>query len=338
MLIADETGLLISLAGRSTRGGWAMLFTLGKPTELEESLTCEFKEVRGHSAVHAIGKVVDEYVVAYLNEAGGSIYWGVRNTDRAVVGVHFNEKARDELNRVVGQKVDSIAPHVPARLITIPFHPILGADGIPVHETFVVEVHVHVPTPRGFFLTGSGEAYRKTIGGIKKLTGAELLVALLPQLQVKLESKLEEAGKGMKPLSWLPSVQKRAQVVQPLLEGARVLWIDDHPSNNIYERTALAAVGVTVDLAMSTGEALHVASALPPDVVISDIDRGGNPVAGLEGLSALRRSGLKVPFVFYVSKLDETKPTPPGAFAITNRPDSLLHYVFDLLERREPNS
>jgi CheY-like chemotaxis protein len=314
-----------------------MLFTLGRPTDLRESLTCEFKEVRGQSALQAVGKVVDEYVVAYLNEAGGSVYWGPRNLDRTVVGVLLSERARDELNQVVGQKVASIAPPVPAVLIQMPFHSVLNADGTPVHETFVVEVHVQAPTPPGLFLTGGGEAYRKTIGGIKKISGAELLAALLPQLQVKLRSTLKPQDHEIGPLSWMPSVQRRASVVQQLLEGARVLWIDDHPGNNLYERTALAAVGVTVDLAVSTGEAIHIASALSPDVVISDIARDGDPVGGLAGLTTLRQRGLTAPFVFYTGKVDPTKATPPGAFAITERPDSLLHYVFDLLDRGEPS-
>jgi len=315
-----------------------MLFTLEKPTELRESLTCEFKEVKGQGPRQAIGGVVDEYVVAYLNEGGGSIYWGIRNGDRMVLGVKVSEKARDELNQVVGQKVASIAPPVPASLIPMLFHAVLGADGTPVHETFIVEVRVQAPTSPGFFLTGSGEAYRKTMGGTKKLTGAELLAALLPHLQVKLQSKLKQQGQEMGPLSGMPSVQRRAQVVRSLLEGARVLWIDDHPANNLYERTALAAVGVTVDLALSTREAVHTASVLRPDMVISDMDRAGNPVAGLEGLETFAERGLGAPFVFYTGKVDPTKPTPRGAFAITERPDSLLHYVFDLLERREPTS
>jgi hypothetical protein len=281
--------------------------------------------------------VVEEYVVAYLNEAGGSIYWGIRNSDRTVLGVKVSEKARDELNQVVGQKVASIAPPVAASLIKMPFHEVLGADGAPVHETFVVEVEVEAPTPPGFFLTGSGAAYRKTIGGTKKLTGAELLAALRPHLDAKLRSRVQHSQE-MGPLSWMPSVQRRAEVVRPLLEGARLLWIDENPGNNLYERTALAAVGITVDLALSTAEAIHIASALAPDVVISDIDRDGNRVAGLEGLETFAQRGLGFPFVFYTGEIDPTKPTPRGAFAITDRPDSLLHYVFDLLERRNPSS
>jgi predicted HTH transcriptional regulator len=85
------------------------VFALGQPVPFEESLTCEFKEVKG-PAVQTIGKAVDEYVVAYLNERGGSIYWGIRNKDRTVVGVRLDDKARDEVRQVIGQKIAAIAP------------------------------------------------------------------------------------------------------------------------------------------------------------------------------------------------------------------------------------
>lgn len=83
-----------------------MIYThvLNQPVRFEESLTCEFKEVKSQP-VQAIGKVVDEYVVAFLNEAGGSIYWGIRDSDRIVTGVSVTDKARDELKQVIGQKV-----------------------------------------------------------------------------------------------------------------------------------------------------------------------------------------------------------------------------------------
>ena len=53
-----------------------MLFALGKFVELEESLTCEFKEVaKGQSPIQAIGKIIDRYAVAFLNETSGSVFW-----------------------------------------------------------------------------------------------------------------------------------------------------------------------------------------------------------------------------------------------------------------------
>ena len=51
----------------------------------------------------------------------------------------------------------------------------------------MVEVSVRAPTHGGLYLTGGGEAYKRTLGGIKKFTGAELLNALLGQLILKLK-------------------------------------------------------------------------------------------------------------------------------------------------------
>src|SRR5262245_46327199 len=105
-----------------------MEFVLNQPIEFEESLTCEFKEVKAQP-LQTIGKVVDEYVVAFLNEAGGSIYWGIRDHDRVVTGVPVTDKTRDELRQVIGQKVAAIAPPVPAAMIHVPFHQVHGPDG-----------------------------------------------------------------------------------------------------------------------------------------------------------------------------------------------------------------
>ena len=49
-----------------------------------------------------------------------------------------------------------------------------------------MEVSVRAPAHSELYLTGGGEAYKRTLGGIKKFTGAELLNALLGQLIEKL--------------------------------------------------------------------------------------------------------------------------------------------------------
>ena len=40
------------------------------------------------------------------------------------------------------------------------------------------------------------------------------------------------------------------------LQGARVLWVDDNPSNNTYRRNALEALGVSFSICISTEDAL----------------------------------------------------------------------------------
>lgn len=304
----------------------AMEFVLNQPVGFEESLTCEFKEVKGQP-VQAVGKLVDEYVVAFLNESGGSIYWGIRD-DRVVTGMQVTGKTRDELNQVIGQKVATIAPPVPAQLVLAPFHKVFDSDGDPLSSTCVLEVRVAKPPVPSLFLTGSGEAYRKTIGGTKKLSGAELFMALSWPLQAKMPKPEAHSL-----LARLPAVHGRAMIVEPIVRGRRVLWVDDQPSNNFYERLALAQIGLNVDVAVSSDEAIHSAKYLRPDVIVSDMNRHGQQNAGLEFLKKARAEGISTPIIYYTGHVDEARGRPIGAFGITDRPDEVLHLILDVLER-----
>jgi len=313
-----------------------MDFILGSPIILEESLTCEFKEIRGSDPVQMISKAVDEYVVAFLNADGGSIYWGVRDSDRVVVGTELNYAKRDLLRQVVGQKVASIAPPTEPDAIDLPFHQVLqpGTLAKPVENLYVVEVAVRRPRERNLYLTGSGEAYRKTLGGKKKLTGSELLGSLFDQLQ----KKQEEYPKGIQDdwghlSSIAPSIVRRADLVAPLLDGVRILWVDDVPRRNLFERTAFSSLGFNVDIAINSDEAVFMLEHLSPDIIISDMHRQTNRRAGVDFLNRIREDGNRTPLVFYVGYLDPRKPKPLGCFGITNVPGELFHLVFDVLER-----
>jgi CheY-like chemotaxis protein len=122
--------------------------------------------------------------------------------------------------------------------------------------------------------------------------------------------------------------------VRPLVRGSRTLWVGDNPGNNLYERTVLASLGVSVDLALSTEEAHYMTARLKYDLVLSDMKRGSNPTAGRELLDQLRLRKRATPVVFYTGHVDLEQPAPIGGFGITDRPDALLHYFFDVLERR----
>ena len=304
-----------------------MSFILHEPVSIEESLTCEFKEVKSQ-ALQSVGKIVDQYVVAFLNAAGGSIFWGIRDTDRVVTGVQASDRTRDELRQVIGQKLASVAPAIRPQLVNVPFHPVNDTSGHRVSDIFVIEVQVSAPRAPSLYLTGAGEAYVRTIGGIKKLSGAELYMALARPLQAKVP-KDESASL----VSQLPTVHRRASLVRPLIEGRRVLWVDDQPSNNFHERVALGEIGLMCDVATSTEEALRAKAFLSPDVIVSDMHRGDNPEAGLELLHALRHQGDRTPLVFYISHEVKSRGMPPGAFGISDRPDDVLHLVLDVLER-----
>ena len=299
-----------------------MRFTLNEPVNIEESLTCEFKEVPN-------AKAIDAYVVSFLNEAGGSIYWGIRDDDRVVTAVHVSDKQKDELRQVIGQKISAIAPSISASSVQVPFHPVHDSQGSFIDSRYVIEIHVERPAVRRLYVTGSGEVYKRMIGGTKKLGGAELILALIENAEAEKQGKPITAVHVAK----FPKVLRRAEAIGHLIRGRRVLWVDDDPRSTLYERLALSELGIHVDVATSTDEALYTCRSVPPDVVISDLKRDGNNCAGLEFLSDLRRSALCLPVIFYIGDLDRNRGTPPGAFGITNEADEVLHLAFDALER-----
>ncbi len=111
----------------------------------------------------------------------------------------------------------------------------------------------------------------------------------------------------------------------------RLLWVDDHPSNNRYEATALEGVGFAIELVTSTADALaRLATSGLFDVLISDMDRPADEFAGYTLLDALRRSGNTTPVVFYTSSrapehVDEA--VRRGAVGCTNDPTELVQLV-----------
>ena len=81
--------------------------------------------------------------------------------------------------------------------------------------------------------------------------------------------------------------------------AARLLWVDDHPANNLSLRTLFSNYGINVDLALSTEEALAMLSRTSYAVIISDMGRGDDREAGHNLLKQLREKGDKTPFIIH---------------------------------------
>jgi CheY-like chemotaxis protein len=125
----------------------------------------------------------------------------------------------------------------------------------------------------------------------------------------------------------------RANMISPILDGARLLWIDDKPDGNAGEIKLLRRLGITVDTAVTSEDARQMLSKFHYDVIISDLDREGRSNEGRTFLESLIGTRLFRYTIFYVGHVDEEKPIPKGAFNITNQPDKLLHLIMDALER-----
>ncbi len=115
-----------------------------------------------------------------------------------------------------------------------------------------------------------------------------------------------------------------------------VLWVDDFPDNNILVREILSAAGCSVDLALSTIEAIRKLSSSRYAVVISDMGRGNNPVAGLELLDWMRnQKGSRFLTLLYCSSravsLHKTEAIRKGALLCTAGMISLLDGILQVI-------
>lgn len=110
-----------------------------------------------------------------------------------------------------------------------------------------------------------------------------------------------------------------------------VLWVDDRPQNNVYERQALeAALGLRFTLAESTDEAFEKLARDKFGLIISDMGRREGPREGYVLLDRLRREGDRTPLIFYAaSNAPEHKQETHehGGQGCTNDPSELLGMV-----------
>jgi CheY-like chemotaxis protein len=151
----------------------------------------------------------------------------------------------------------------------------------------------------------------------------------------------EEKGTSVGDLRALRNdVTIASREIESLGRPARILWVDDRPSNNRHEKSALEALGMSVELSTSTDDALTKAESPDAyDVVISDMGRHEGPNAGYTLLEALRSRGNHTPFVIYTSSrsaehFDEA--VRRGAIGSTNSPTELIDMVTKALRMAGP--
>jgi CheY-like chemotaxis protein len=127
------------------------------------------------------------------------------------------------------------------------------------------------------------------------------------------------------------------------LEGAIVLWVDDRPINNTYERQALEALGIQFTISKSTEDALEKLKQKTYAVIISDMARPPDQRAGYVLLENVQAMHIPTPFIIYAgSKRPEhiAEARRRGAFGTTNDPQELFELVIRALRdnRHAPNS
>lgn len=112
----------------------------------------------------------------------------------------------------------------------------------------------------------------------------------------------------------------------------KILWVDDSPENNIYERKAFESQGIEFSLALSTNEAIEILKNNKYAAIISDMGRKEGSQEGYVLLEKIRKLGLQTPFFIYAgSNAPEHKmmALERGAQGSTNRAQELFEMVMN---------
>ena len=111
----------------------------------------------------------------------------------------------------------------------------------------------------------------------------------------------------------------------------KILWVDDYPNNNIYERSAFKAVNYQIELALSTDEAIEKLRMKDYGAIISDMGRKEGHKEGILLLEKIRDIGIKTPYFIYTTANnvmnDKNTVNRLGAQGITNDPYILFNLV-----------
>jgi CheY-like chemotaxis protein len=109
-----------------------------------------------------------------------------------------------------------------------------------------------------------------------------------------------------------------------------ILWVDDRPDNNTYEREVFESLRLSFGLARTTDEALEILGRRRFGAIISDMARRNGPREGLLLLDAIRKSDTETPFFLCsaTSGPDQQREAfQRGAQGITNQPYELVDMV-----------
>lgn len=103
-----------------------------------------------------------------------------------------------------------------------------------------------------------------------------------------------------------PKVERPRDLVigDPPGSIGKILWVDDHPQNNIAEARAFTEQHIAVHNVRTTAEALTLLSMYHYNLIISDMGRGEDRLAGLKLIREIRARGDRTPALIYTVRAD----------------------------------
>lgn len=117
----------------------------------------------------------------------------------------------------------------------------------------------------------------------------------------------------------------------------RVLWVDDHPDNNVEEKRYLEAHKIAVYQVKTSEEALTLLSMYQYRAVISDMNRNGKYLDGFTLIQEMRKRGDRTPFYLYTfvaSAAQSTKLAQEGGQGVATKSKELYSLILPLMDRK----
>jgi|GEM_PF-1923768 len=116
----------------------------------------------------------------------------------------------------------------------------------------------------------------------------------------------------------------------------RILWVDDHPENNLAERRHFESRRIAIYLATNTADALTLLSMYRYDAVISDMGRGDEPLAGVKLMEQMRAQRDQTPYFLYTimpSDAQRALISKGGGNGVAVTSEELYRLLLPLFER-----
>jgi hypothetical protein len=163
--------------------------------------------------------------------------------------------------------------------------------GVLVWPAALVFLFIYFRESIGSFIASLSEFSLRTPGieatAKRQVTAAAEAAVALSAAQAKSPSDDGVPAEAIDPKIIADAVVPTTRA-QRRIRRSLVLWVDDIPDNNIFERQALEALGVEIDISTSTDDALRRVRREPYDLIISDMGRPPDSQAGYTLLDKLR--------------------------------------------------
>lgn len=184
-------------------------------------------------------------------------------------------------------------------------------------------------------LSGEGAGIKFNITAQQRDAANQIVAAKIDQSKTQNASPQSPAAVASQYNALLKDALETTSKIQVAhTSGKRLLWVDDHPTNNIYEKQSLTALGIAITGATNTEEALGILKNQRFDVIISDMARKEGTTAGYDLLAGIKNAGITTPLIFYTASANENfikEAKQRGAYGETNSPDQLVSLVTSAL-------